>query len=443
MRKICLLLVLLCVGAPALHAHETAPVTDAGETSARDDFARRMDALQEAGDWNALIQSARAWQKSHPDDANGWWYEAKGKYMLGDFNTAISDWQRSNKMNPSFEADTKSWLDAAMGVRANFPNAHLRPLEFVGEDTIVPYNVWLDRGYNLLNAHNYDEIERVARQLQSTNAASVKGNPYLGAFFDGLCGGTETANDALPRVAAWRRARPDSDLARVAAVQIWTNEAWRIRGGGYANTITPDMSAKMDTALGHAFGNLKAWPKTAFNSPLAFMVAMNWGQLSGVGRPFLDGAFQAGTARFPSYLPLYATRANLLLPRWFGEPGEWESMAKKRADALGGEAGDIFYARVVWRLTQDFGDLSKESSFSYARVQRGLAALQRKRPNSLSVSSARLAFALDKSDWPLAKTLFLRPNGNFISDRWYEWGGQQGRNWLCDQRTLVLAIKAK
>jgi len=420
MRKICLLLVLLCIGVLALHAHETTPITDTGETTARANFAHRMDLVQQVGNWRALTEHGREWRKSHPDDPNGWWTEALGAYMMGDFNTAIGAWQHANRMDSANQPNIQTWLNTALGVRANFPNAHLRPLSFVDDENTRAYNERFTRGYDLLKARDYDEIERVARQLQHTNASSVKGHPFLGAFFEGLGGGTEDLDETRARIAAWRHARPHSELARIVAVQSWTNEAWRIRGNGYSNTITPDMDAKMNVALGNAFTDLKAWPKTMFNSPLAFIVAMNWGQLSSAGRPFLDGAFQAGTARFPNYLPLYATRAYLLLPRWFGQPGEWEAMAKKRADAIGGEAGDIFYARVVWGLTQDFGDLSKESSFSYARVQRGLRALQRKRPDSIAVSSARLAFAFDKGDWPLAKALFLRPKGNSISNRWYE-----------------------
>ncbi len=102
------------------------------------------------------------------------------------------------------------------------------------------------------------------------------------------------------------------------------------------------MSAQIAIVLQKGARELKLLPKTAFDSPLAYIIALDLGQISSAPREFLDGLFEAGIKNFPDYLPLYRTRAVHLLPRWFGERGESLEMAEKRADQIGGDEGDVF-----------------------------------------------------------------------------------------------------
>ena len=294
----------------------------------------------------------------------------------------------------------------------------LKPLQFVRSEIKVQEAQWDAKGTALLTAKRYDEIERIAHDLQHSNAHSAKGTPFLRYFFDGLCSnkdGTPTPQTAL---SAWKAARPKSNLARIVAIQCWTKTAWRIRGGGYANTITPAMSQDMNDALGYAYSGIKTLPKAAFDSPLAFDVAQSWGQLSGAPRAALDDIFKEGARRFPNYQPLFRMRAILLMPRWFGEPGELEAYVTHRADALGAK-GDIFYARMIWTHMDYYKDVWKETAFSYDRFKRGMIAICKEEPNSVSTPNALMTIAWNHDDTTTVQAFFASPRGYLIDEWWW------------------------
>jgi hypothetical protein len=92
---------------------------------------------------------------------------------------------------------------------------------------------------------------------------------------------------------------------------------------------------------------------------------------------------------WPDYHIFHAIRAYYLLPRWHGQPGEWEAFAAESAADLGGEQGDVLYAQIVWAMhaSRIYGNPIAETALEWARVQRGFEALCRQFPNSLSARS--------------------------------------------------------
>ncbi len=427
----------LCVLGALIFAPETARCQTAEDTTPAA-FAARMKALDAKGDWPLILRSGQEWQKSHPDDPTGYFAAARAAYMLGEIDLSIAAWEKLIEKDPNSAANGAGWLKTARAVRRNYPDLKLNPLEFKAGDAGIEAYQWAQKGAALLKAKQYDEIEKTAATLQKSNASNAKGSPQLGFFFDGL---TEIDADFAARqgrIAAWRAARPNSHLARLAAIQIWTDAAWKARGTGYASTITPAMSAQIDAAIAQGGQRLKALPEAAFaQTPLAFKVALDWSQLAGAPREILDDLFRAGTAAFPDYLPLYRTRANQLLPRWFGERGEWEAMAKARADQIGGEEGDVFYARIIWSLAE-FLNLPQESNFDYARTARGLELLHRRHPASVSVASARLELAYQAKDWKTARQLLTAPGGHVLDVSWRRWNTIENQNFFAEQRMLIL-----
>jgi hypothetical protein len=199
------------------------------------------------------------------------------------------------------------------------------------------------------------------------------------------------------------------------------------------------MQDKVDAALVQSTRRLKNLPASAFDSPLAFVAALNCGLQSGAPREYLDQIFVAGTRKFPNYLPLYRTRSIHLLPRWFGEPGESLAMMESRADQIGGEAGDIFYARVIWHLMQNTGNLKTDFNYSHPRAARGLEALQKRFPASLSVQSARLNLAFRNRDWKTAQQILTSPTGHKLDTAWELWAVTKNQNNFAEQRMLILA----
>lgn len=399
-----------------------APPASKPDPATRDEFVARYKTLEFGGDWTALHQLGRDWQAAHPEDADAFYAQGYASYMRGDLDSTILELDKFLAANPAEARNARDWANNARSIKRNFPDLSVKPLQLVTGDADLESAEWAKKSAALLAAKEYDEIERVAAQLQKSGAANIEGVPHLRAFFNGLFSGETKNFPALQaRIAAWRAARPKSNLARLAALEMWTEQAYQARGTGYASTITPGMEARMGAALDKGAATLKTLPKNAVESPLFFDVVLRWGLFAGASREFFDKTFADGIKKFPNYLPLYTRRAHNLLPRWFGEPGEWEAMAKKRADQLGGEKGDVFYARIVWSLSQLVADLPKESKFSYARAKRGFEILQEIQPDSISLASARLDTAIESEDWKTAKQVLTAPQGDKLENSWWRW----------------------
>jgi hypothetical protein len=63
-----------------------------------------------------------------------------------------------------------------------------------------------------------------------------------------------------------------------------------------------------------------------------------------------DKVFNEAVAFESTYTYFYNNKVMYLLPRWFGQEGDWQKFAAQSADKMGSEAGDILYARIGWRV---------------------------------------------------------------------------------------------
>jgi hypothetical protein len=100
-----------------------------------------------------------------------------------------------------------------------------------------------------------------------------------------------------------------------------------------------------------------------------------------------DSVFNAAIEAEPTYAAYYEHKAYRLLPRWYGEKGDWERFAAEAADHIGGPEGDAMYARIVWSLAEYHDNMFEDTEASWERTSRGYMQLLRDYPNSLELQS--------------------------------------------------------
>jgi hypothetical protein len=99
--------------------------------------------------------------------------------------------------------------------------------------------------------------------------------------------------------------------------------------------------------------------------------------------------FNEGRRKFPDDFRLYAHAAYHLMPRWYGQPGDWERFATWCVDSLPDSLGAEFYSRIVEDQSTYVVNVFRESTgLSWERTKRGLEAWQRRRPQSIQPRSA-------------------------------------------------------
>ncbi len=108
----------------------------------------------------------------------------------------------------------------------------------------------------------------------------------------------------------------------------------------------------------------------------------------GVDKRTYNAVFDQAIKHEPTFYNYYFKKALFLQPRWHGDEGEWQAFAKSMADKLGGEEGDILYARIIWSVNYLTANILKEPYVNKDRVLRGFRLLEKRYPESLWVLSA-------------------------------------------------------
>lgn len=252
----------------------------------------------------------------------------------------------------------------------------------------------------------YDDLDALAKKLRDSKEAYADGSWKLASVYQGLELPDEAPDAAwTARFSAlrdWIKSKPESITARVAMARELVDFGWKARGTDYANKVSEASWKLFFQRLNEAVTTLTSAKTLKEQCPVWWSVLLQSELGLQVKRAQYDATFAAATKAWPDYAPFYFKRANYLLPRWNGTEGEWEKDLANSADKVGGEEGDILYARVVWDMHQFIysTNIFKEYQLSWNRVNTGFEAIEKHFPGSLAVKNeaARLAvLARDKA----------------------------------------------
>jgi hypothetical protein len=281
----------------------------------------------------------------------------------------------------------------------------IRPLPFTVEVTQTPEEKERqeirDSAISLFTAKDFDALDALARKHRESKEHYADGIWKLSEVYAGLQIDKRSSSDTqwtehLSALEEWGKTKP-SVTARVALADSLVSYAWRARGGD--RTVTREGRKLFGERLKQATGVLTEARNEARNlkelCPRWWSVMLQAALGLGVDQTGYDRIFNEAITIDSTYVPYYARKANYLLPRWHGRPGEWEAFIAKAADNIGGEDGDILYARVVWftHTYRMFSNIFDENHLSWPRTDRGFAALEKRYPDSLAVKSERAYLA--------------------------------------------------
>ena len=361
------------------------------------------------------IKLARAFQRTNPRDVAGYEIEARALAMNGDIAGAIQSGQRAVALDAKTHAKPRPWLDELLIVQKRYPKLQLFPLR---EQTVASaaqreYDAWGARAQKLLRAQQYDEIEKIADNLLQTRAKFASGNWKLPAFARALCivSGDDNAWKANnQRLLLWHAQRPQSKLATLMLARSWADGAYSARGGEYANKVKPQQWSGMNRRLRAAAPLFAASMSDIKRSPLVFSGLQQWALLGQVPPALYEKAWRDAESAFPDYVPFYVDKAIYLMPRWYGEPGEWEAFAKASADKIGGVRGDMLYAQIVEDQSENYDtDFFRFNRVSWPRTKRGLRALIAHNANPVAIASVSQRLASIAQDSSFERELFSGP----------------------------------
>ncbi len=274
----------------------------------------------------------------------------------------------------------------------------------------------------MLTAKDYNGLDALAKNFRDSKECYAGGYWKLYYVYDALKLSDDDPDTAwtarLEAIADWVRADPDSITARVAMADEMASFAWKARGLGGADEIPESHWKTFFQRLNETVLILNAAKHFKEKCPGWYAVMLEAEMGLQVDRSQHDATFHEAITTWPDYTQFYVSRAYYLLPRWYGAPGEWENDLEKSSDGIGGDDGDMLYARVVWSM-QDFStNIFKEYHVSWNRVNTGYGAIEKHFPDSLATENRAAHLAVLADDAEAARKYFDQTQGGVETNCW-------------------------
>src|ERR1043166_791937 len=206
---------------------------------------------------------------------------------------------------------------------------------------------------------DFNTLEVLSQDLQESRERLNDGSWLNEAFFAAFGLNPKASKQRYAEVeqvlVRWEEARPASTVLPLIKARFHIDLAWKWRGPGFADTVTPEGRAGFKKELALARQILEAHPTAkAFPDYFSLMQTIALGEHW--PRDKYEQLFAEATRIEPEYYTYYCKKAQYLLPRWYGRKGEWEQFAEQVRQQYGaGGAGDALYARIALALRDDCG----------------------------------------------------------------------------------------
>jgi hypothetical protein len=276
----------------------------------------------------------------------------------------------------------------------------------------------------LIKVKDYDKLDSLAAKFRSSGECFADGSCKLGFVYCGVSLATNIPDVKwefrLIDLSDWVATKPDSITARVALAGALIDYAWKARGTGGADSVSEEGWRLFEERLHEAQTVLSQALELNSSCPVYWSFQLNVARSLSYDKKLFKVMFNQATNACPGHLTHQFQRAVFLLPRWGGEAGEWEHELRASADQLGGDAGDMLYAQVVWRVHECVGmnNIFDENQLSWPRVDRGFAVIEKKYPESVAARNERAHLAVLAHDKASARKYFDETGGKIDLSAW-------------------------
>jgi hypothetical protein len=276
--------------------------------------------------------------------------------------------------------------------------------------------------FAMIDAGDFAKLEKITGRLREARTGFYNGWPPLHTFYNQLS--FSTPDDSvwqryIGSFSRWQDAFPESPTPRIALANLYREYAWQARGSGWSNSVTEEGARLFGERLATAQGILEEARSLKTRDAEACFCLLIVARGLGLPRSVVDDALNEGLSINPDYTPLYAAEATYLLPRWCGQPGDWEAFASQAADKRGGDDGDLLYMFIVRSVAFAEGaNLFKNTNASYPRMKKGFLVSRSRYPKNAWELNSFCYFASIAGDAPTATALFKQIGDHYEGEVW-------------------------
>ena len=287
--------------------------------------------------------------------------------------------------------------------------------------------------WNSFEHRRFGELEAVAAQAIKERAIFGTGSWKITQLHWAITPPSEGAINWKwydEHIRDWEAKYPQSVTAHIVHAQYYTAFAWNARGGEDSDKVKPDAWPLFEERLGEANKQLAIASRLAQKSPMFWHAGFTVALGQGWPKEAAIKWFKAAKEAYPDYWGFDAALYQFLLPRWYGEEGEWEKMALEEIKRPGGLAEEG-YARAVLGMEMYHKNVFKETKADWQIVKTGFLQMREKYPTSKLILNQFAFVAILAEDrqtaMPLFKEIGVHPDPGV-------WGSvaqyKDNRNWV-------------
>ena len=278
-----------------------------------------------------------------------------------------------------------------------------------------------------LDQENFDQIDAIADAVRSQKSRFAGGAWKLQKVYRAL---REPANGArasdavwqlqIGRLKKWVERKPKSITAQVGLAAAYVEYGWHARGRGFAGTVTEDGWKLLATRLATAKEILNEAKQLPTKCPHWYEVMLTIAMGQSWEMDEYNRVFDEAIAFEPAYHYFYGDKAQYLLPRWHGEPGDWERFADDMSRHLGGKLESIIYYQIAMDVVDCYKDRTffTETEVSWPRIKQGFADLEQRDGASARGLNELCRIAGQAGDKPFTQSLLKRIGDNWDPETW-------------------------
>jgi hypothetical protein len=218
----------------------------------------------------------------------------------------------------------------------------------------------------------------------------------------------------------WAGEHPKSALAHVLHASVLAAHGWSYRGGGYANTVTPEAMAQFQSYLRQAAAYLKAHADVTLTDSSTYVELLGIGRGLGWNVSDLEQIADAGLKIAPYDFQLYGDIMTTLLPKWNGDARALDDYIRRVTERTKAEFGTGMYARLYSAAAeQQFShSLFQDSYADWDKMKRGYEDMHARFPNSPKRRNRYAYMACMAKDRPTLLALLAELGPKLDATQW-------------------------
>ena len=351
---------------------------------------------------------------------------------------------------------SRAWNAVAADQKANPGTCNITDEEATGLNGDLSADVHAVRDYegavgHLLKEEKFEELDCLADHARSSKERFSGGAWKLHVLYNGLHSPVQypvkhaTQEDwdvLLQRLQRWAAERPKSVTARIALALAYLAYADDARGNGYADTVSESGWKLFRERTAEGKRILEEASLLPTKCPEWYVAMQAVAQKQGWDAAEESALYDEATKFEPGYYYYARLRANNLLPKWRGEPGDTEKFVQEAADRIGGDQGDILYFQVASWSGLICG-CTDNPHLSWERIERGFEAAEKQYGVSLLNLNriAYLASHFGETDPIIADKALTRIGEQWDEETWASKDDFDGVKKLMSELAPVMAQK--